>query len=519
MSLIPTSRRGALWRFALGAMIVIAFTATTTAVAGLLQIRQVATYLAATPALPHAQVTIANPGDPQTLLLIGSDHRAGTSWNSANTDTMLLVRIDPNSSTINLLSLPRDLEVQIPGFGTQRLNAAYSLGGPNLLLRTISDNVFPQLIVSHIIDVNFGGFEDVVNAIGCVYTDVDQRYYNNTAVSDYSSINIEPGYQKLCGADALAFVRFRHTDNDIVRNARQQDFLRWAKDQYSESHLISNEGALLKIFGEHTQTDHNLHTTDGLINLFNVVAFSAGHQIKQVPFPAILLPCTPPPPTASSAVQQTPCYVSANPGPEQAAYNEFMAPTSPQATVPANSVAATGPAGGSAKPAAPPPGLTNDVRDGKSQVTALGNPGMPVYFPRTILAGSQYCTADNPNCTVEEGQTPAQAGVPSGYPRAYLIHGESGNPHAAYRLTLEINPLLGEYYGVQGTTWQDPPILNNPTQTRTVDGKQLSLYVNGGKISLVAWHTAQGVYWISNTLNDLIGNRQMIAIAASLTQR
>src|SRR5437764_995026 len=226
MKLIPSSRRGALWRFALGGLIVIAFTATTTAVAGLLQFKQAVTYLSATPALPHAQVTIANPGDPQTLLLIGSDHRAGTPWKTANTDTMLLVRIDPNSSTINLLSLPRDLKAQIPGHGTEKLNEAYSLGGPNLLLRTIRNNAFPQL----------------------------------------------------------------------------------------------------KVFGEHTQTDRNLHTTDGLINLFNLVAFSAGHQIKQIPFPAILLPCGPaaPPVPGFAAPPQAACYVGANPGAEQATYRQFM---------------------------------------------------------------------------------------------------------------------------------------------------------------------------------------------------
>jgi polyisoprenyl-teichoic acid--peptidoglycan teichoic acid transferase len=80
-----------------------------------------------------------------------------------------------------------------------------------------------------------------------------------------------------------------------------------------------------------------------------------------------------------------------------------------------------------------------------------------------------------------------------------------------------VNPVLGGYYGVQGTTWQNPPILNSPTETKTVNGRQLLLYANGGKISLVAWRTEQGVYWISNTLNDSIGNRQMVAIAASLT--
>src|SRR5947209_8381702 len=145
MKLIPRTRGGALWRFALAAVIVIAFAAATTAVAGLLQFKQFAADLSATPALKSAQVTIANPGNPQTLLLIGSDHRAGTPWKMANTDTMLLVRLDPNSATINLLSLPRDLKVDVPGHGTWKLNMAYSLGGPNLLVKTIKQNVFPQL--------------------------------------------------------------------------------------------------------------------------------------------------------------------------------------------------------------------------------------------------------------------------------------------------------------------------------------------------------------------------------------
>ncbi|MDE3132276.1 MAG: LytR family transcriptional regulator, partial [Acidobacteriota bacterium] len=80
---------------------------------------------------------------------------------------------------------------------------------------------------------------------------------------------------------------------------------------------------------------------------------------------------------------------------------------------------------------------------------------------------------------------------------------------------LVINSVLGEYYGIQGTTWQTPPILNNPTATRFVGGKQLLLYANGGKLSVVAWRTPQGVYWVSNTLTDTIGNSEMVAIAAS----
>jgi hypothetical protein len=155
-------------------------------------------------------------------------------------------------------------------------------------------------------------------------------------------------------------------------------------------------------------------------------------------------------------------------------------------------------------------GLRTDVSDGQSQAHALGKLGIPVYFPKLIMANSQYCQSQTSLCPVEGGASSI------GYPRAYLLHDRQNVAHYAYRMTLEINPVLGQYYGVQGTTWQNPPLLNSPTTTKTVNGKQLMLYANGSKLSLVAWRTSQGVYWISNTLTDDIGNSQLVAIAASL---
>jgi polyisoprenyl-teichoic acid--peptidoglycan teichoic acid transferase len=516
MRLIPHSRAGMLVRFALAAFIVVGAASGTTAVAGLLQFKQIATYISATPALPKStQVTIPQPGNPQTLLLIGSDHRAGTPFSSANTDTMMLVRIDPNSTTINLLSVPRDLEVQIPEGGavaTGKLNSAYSIGGPGLLVRILKQQVFPGIQINHIIDVNFGGFEDLINAVGCVYGDVDHRYYNNTALTDYSSINLMPGYQKMCGINALQFVRFRHTDTDIVRNARQQDFLRWAKDQFSPTQIVEERDTLLKIFGQHAQTDANLHTTDGLINLFNLVAFSAGHQVKQIPFPAILLPCGPVSATANSATQQTPCYVSADPGAEQSAFRAFMTPSTSQPKPAGVSIGVGAHKAGSGGGGSGTPGLIADVSDGAAQAKALGPIGMPIYYPKLIVGGSQYCSDNTSLCQVEEG------GGSGFYPRAYLLNDRSGIAHYSYRMTLVLNPVLDQYYGVQGTTWQNPPILDSPTATKTVNGKTLLLYTNGSKLALVAWRTPQGAYWISNDLTDDISNRQMVAIAASLTR-
>jgi LCP family protein required for cell wall assembly len=514
MRFMPHSRRGALWRAVLAAVIVIGASAATTAVAGLLQFKNLVNDLNVGVIIHDAPVTLPSPGAPQTILIIGSDHRAGEPFKYSNTDTMLLVRLNGSSQTINLMSVPRDLQVQIPGVGTSKLNAAYSYGGSKLLVTVLKTQVFPGLQINHIVDVNFGGFQALVNAIGCVYTDVDHRYYNNTAYTGYSSIDIQPGYQKLCGTDpirgALAFVRFRHSDSDLVRNARQQDFIRWAKDQYGAANLISNRDKLLKIFGAYTETDHNLHTLDGLINLFDLVAFSAGHTIKQIVFPAVFLPCG----TATSVngvAAQTPCYVTASATAEAGAFRAFMRPTAAAPTAPPSTGLSTHAKSKKHSSGIPTAGLTADVTDGHSQVAALSRVAMPVYYPRLILAGSSYCLSITGNCPVEIAS-------PGSYPRGYTIHDQQGRRQIAYRMTIELNPALGEYYGVQGTTWRNPPILAKPSEIKFVGGKRLELFANGGKLSNVAWRTPHGVYWISNTLTTNISNQQMVGIAASLTR-
>jgi LCP family protein required for cell wall assembly len=397
------------------------------------------------------------------------------------------------------MSVPRDLMVQIPlaggGAETAKVNAAYSMGGPNLVVKTLQQNVFPELQVNHIVDINFGGFVDLVNAIGCVYTQIDHRYYNNTAYTGYSSIDIEPGYQKLCGPAALTYVRFRHTDNDLVRAARQQAFIRAAKDQYGQANLIANRDKLLKIFGRHTQTDPNLHTIDGLINLFNLVAFSDGHAIKQIQFPT----------TNIADVVNGEDFVTSDAGPEQAAFARFMAPTVARAPT-SRPAAALAP-----RAKAPTAGLIPDLKDGELQAAALRHAGMPVYVPRLIAAGSAYCSGSLGNC-------PAEIPTVGAYPREYLIRSPANRAYAAYQMTVELNAMLGQYYDVQGMAWQSPPILAKPTEVRVVAGRRLDLYFGGAKLDVVAWHTAQGVYWISNTLTGNLDKQQMIGIAASLVR-
>ena len=142
-------------------------------------------------------------------MIVGSDRRHGDKklGLKPRSDTIILVRIDPGKG-VALMSLPRDLKVEIPGHGTDKINVAYTLGGPKLTIKTVKQ--LTGLAINHYVDVSFHGFAEGVNALGCVYVDIDRRYFNNNAGArfgqNYAVINVKPGYQKMCGA-ARARVR------------------------------------------------------------------------------------------------------------------------------------------------------------------------------------------------------------------------------------------------------------------------------------------------------------------------
>lgn len=179
----------------------------------------------------HVLVAVPKEAMAQTILLIGSDHR-WAGGNDARSDTILLVRIESSKRRIAMLSIPRDLYVVIPGHGHDRINEAFHLGGERLLTRVVRETFGVE--IDHFVEVDFHGLKDLVSALGGVYLPVDQRYFNRnvgTYNTNYATIDLQPGYQKLNGGQALAFARFRHTDNDLVRAARQQLLVRTALRQ------------------------------------------------------------------------------------------------------------------------------------------------------------------------------------------------------------------------------------------------------------------------------------------------
>jgi LCP family protein required for cell wall assembly len=178
-------------------------------------------------------------------LVIGYDHRAGDAASDpSRSDTIMLIRADPVTNSISLLSFPRDLGVPIYCSATpitvDRINSAYARCGAKGTLLTVKH--LTGLKINYLITVNFHGFKEIVDQLGGIWMDIDRRYYNkNTGASydNYANIDLQPGYQKLDGEQALDFVRFRHTDDDYHRVARQQEFVRAFKEQVAQSFSIT----------------------------------------------------------------------------------------------------------------------------------------------------------------------------------------------------------------------------------------------------------------------------------------
>jgi LCP family protein required for cell wall assembly len=192
-------------------------------------------------ATKHAvsKLTVPVASKPAIALIAGYDHRSGTgskSYAGSNSDTLMLLRADPTNHTLSLLSFPRDLWVPIycNGSGsttTDRINSAWALcgsNGPTAVLETMHH--LTGLNINYLITLDFHAFTQIVYHLHGVYMNVDRRYYipPKTGVS---AINLQPGYQKLNGQQALSYVRYRHTDSDIYRTGRQQLFLEALKSR------------------------------------------------------------------------------------------------------------------------------------------------------------------------------------------------------------------------------------------------------------------------------------------------
>jgi LCP family protein required for cell wall assembly len=211
-------------------------------------------------------------GAPVNILLVGSDSRDGLSRrelgkiqtkavDGRRTDTIIVLHISPEREKAVMVSIPRDLRANIRG-QTNRINAAFSLGGPDLLVKTVQE--VTGLPIQHYAEIDFAGFLKVVDAVGgvrlCNRTDrtLDDRFAN---------LHMPPGCQQMTGIQALAYVRARHVDSDFGRIGRQQEFLRAVMDKVASRGNLINLPKLLRIadiVSAHVKTDDTLKTGEAI---------------------------------------------------------------------------------------------------------------------------------------------------------------------------------------------------------------------------------------------------------------
>lgn len=206
-----------------------------------------------------------------TVLLLGCDMREGER--SGRSDTIMLAFIDLEEGAVNLLSIPRDTRVALAeGKGTTKINHAFAYGGEPLTRKTIES--FLDVEVDRYVQVDFEGFAGVIDALGGVDYNVEQRMYLPA-----ENIDLQPGQQKLNGHQALSYVRWRGTPTaDIGRIERQQKFLNTVLDQVMSTGTIFKLPQLLNVINQSVDTDFSLRELKGLVDIykeFPSVSFSS----------------------------------------------------------------------------------------------------------------------------------------------------------------------------------------------------------------------------------------------------
>lgn len=501
------------WRFVLASALIVAVSAATTATAILVYLDDVASAIEENdPVQKKLDRFLADAGGgAQTFLVIGSDKRANEEEDPGRSDTTMLIRLDPDKGLISMMSIPRDLKVEIPGYGTGKFNEAYSYGGTKLTLRTIKQ--LTGLPINHVINVDFLGFAQGVYALGCVYTDVDRRYYHSNegvpASEQYAEINVQPGYQLMCGKQALDYVRYRHTDTDIVRSARQQDFLSAARSRVSVQDIVFDQGELVEAFTDYTTSD--ISDKETLLEVLKLLAASRNSTINEVHFPAEL----------------GPSFVYTTKPALNAAVEEFLGGETVQKARAEHRRQRQEAAADKKHKQKPKPQKKNKPKPKKPKVEAVkpGTDGLvpareageaegkiavrrsrghfPIYYPTRLPEGTRFVESNPYEKTVD--------------PYVYNLKDEDGNRHLAYRMMMVAEMSDGtHYFGLQGIRgWSDPPILDDPSLVKEINGREYDIFVDGENVKIVAWRRGENVYWISNDLLRTLTNEQMIGMARS----
>ena len=449
------------------------------------------------------QLADVDGGEPQTILIIGSDKRLGMQGRPGplrhDDPAARRPRQGPDRAAVD----PARPEGQHPGVGIGKFNEAYPSGGPEAL------QVVKQLTgldINHVVNINFTGFADAVDAIGCVYIDVDRHYYiPPERPSSTPRSTSRPATSGCAASRRSQYVRYRHTDNDLVRSARQQDFLREARQKLPPETLIRERNELLDIF-----TNTRPRTSATPVPLLELLKTFVGVQsapVREVHFPAEL---------GDGTSLRDRLAVGDQEGGRTVPRHRGHARRAPVGRgQPAGLGRRQGPGGGGKGGGKNKPGRTTSsarrwttpphrARSSAHQIAVKkrkdGKPmiDFPIYYPTRLVPGS----------TVIGTRARSRSTAPT----------RTSSTATRWSSTYRARRGFDEYYGVSGTDWVDAPILDNPSETRTIDGKEYLLFYDGDRLRLVGWKTKDAAYWVDNTLLQSLDEGQMLSIATSMRE-
>ncbi|GAB6154948.1 hypothetical protein JCM17380_36980 [Desulfosporosinus burensis] len=201
-----------------------------------------------------------------TVLLVGVDQRTGEK-SLSNTDTLLMASINTLNGKVALLSIPRDTQVTIPGYGKEKINAAARLGKGLKTTEALVEGLTGQTIDGYML-TNFTGFKTIIDILGGIILTVDKDMYYLTGDKVDGVINLRKGTQRLNGAQALQYARFRQdTLGDITRATRQQAVLKAMEKEFLQMKTVPKLPSLISQMAKSVETDLSVGQLWSLANL------------------------------------------------------------------------------------------------------------------------------------------------------------------------------------------------------------------------------------------------------------
>lgn len=426
---------------------------------------------------------IPAPTTGMDILVLGSDIRP-TLEESGRSDTIMLVHADPKQNFLSILSIPRDLYVDIPGHGKQKINAAYADGGASLTITTVKN--LTGIDLKQYMEIDFNAFKDITNKVGGVYVDVDKRYYYDGL--DYQNIKLSPGYQLLKGDDALNFVRFRHDDNlDFGRMDRQQRFLTALREQAIGWNLP------LKLPGYISALFKNVTTTLGTRDVISLAAWGVklgGDRIRQVSI------------IGDPQTVGTASVVIASTETIRQAVEDFLTPPS-AATTQASLTGTTSATGAGSSTSSTASVITDPAQIPNSHLWSIIASSAPfaVEAPGYLPEGYSYVDQNPPKDGGGSYGIQVGSGTKPAIKVVYQFTGDAGTKD--------------QYMGIMETTWMSAPAAAKGQEVQH-DGVTFTVVGTNQKVDHIWWKKDGVLYWVSNTLSYISSKKELLKVAESM---